>query len=83
MFKKTSGQIDIRVVILFAFIFVFTLILGKLIIKMSANLVLGAVVGIAFFILCFISVNTPSIPWYFLYVTFSGIWHQNNRGWGG
>ena len=57
MLKKTSGQIDIRVVILFAFIFIFTLILGKFIIKMSANLVLGAVVGIAFFILCFISVK--------------------------
>jgi len=57
MLKPTSGQIDVRVVILFVVIFVFTIILGNLIIKMSANLVLGAVVGIAFFILCFISVK--------------------------
>ena len=57
MFKKTSGQIDIRVVILFVFIFIFTLIMGKFIIRTSANLVLGAVFGIAVFILCFISVK--------------------------
>ena len=57
MFKKTRGQIDIRVVILFVFIFFFTLILGKFIIRTSANLVLAAVIGIAVFILCFISVK--------------------------
>lgn len=57
MFKKTSGQIDIRVVILFVFIFFITLILGKFIIRTSANLVLAAVIGIAVFILCFISVK--------------------------
>ncbi len=57
MLKPTSGQIDVRVVILFVILFVFTIILGNFIIKISANLVLGAVVGIAFFILCFISVK--------------------------
>jgi len=57
MFKTTRGQIDVRVVILFVVIFVFTIILGNFIIKMSSDLVLGAVVGIAFFILCFISVK--------------------------
>jgi len=57
MFKKTSGQIDIRVVILFVFIFILTLVLGKFIIRTSANLVLVAVIGIAVFILCFISVK--------------------------
>jgi O-antigen ligase len=57
MLKKTSGQIDVRVVILFVFIFIFTIILGRFITKISAILVLGAVVGIALFVLCFISLK--------------------------
>ncbi len=57
MDKTTKGQIDVRVVILFVFIFIITLVLGKFIIRTSANLVLAAVFGIAVFILCFISVK--------------------------
>ncbi|MDO8141660.1 MAG: O-antigen ligase family protein [Candidatus Brocadiales bacterium] len=57
MLKTNKGQIDVRVVILFVFIFILTLVLGNFIIKTSANLVLAAVVGISLFILCFISVK--------------------------
>lgn len=57
MQQTDEGQIDIRVVILFAFIFILTLFLGGFIQKLSGNLVLGGIIGIALFILCFFSVK--------------------------
>ncbi|MDE1889579.1 MAG: O-antigen ligase family protein [Planctomycetota bacterium] len=57
MKETTSGQIEARVIVLFVSIFIIALLLGSFVTKVRADIVLAAVVGIALFILCFLSVK--------------------------